>query len=328
MNRRDFFRLTGSACLGWPLAAGAQQRKVPVIGFLHADAPEARMHQVEAFRKGLAETGFTEGNNVAIEFRWARDNPTRFKEMAAELVQRDVAVIVTPVGTAAAVATKATTSIIPIVFSIGTDAVKAGLVASYNRPGGNVTGVASMISELGDKRLELLLELRPQAKRIGLLINANNPAVAETATRAVEAAASARGVELEIVKAATSREVDAAFATLAERRADGLVVSPDPLFGGNRSQLATLSVRHALPAVFPFRDFAMAGGLISYGPDDAARYRLVGVYAGRVLKGEKPADMPVQQPTAFQLVINLQTARVLGVTVPPTLLARADEVIE
>jgi len=328
MRRREFITLVGGAAAAWPRGVWGQQRALPVIGFLHADAPESRTHQVDAFRKGLGETGHAEGRNVAIEFRWARDNPKRFEEMAAELVRLKVAIIVTPVGTSSAVAAKAATSTIPIVFSIGTDAVKAGLVASYNRPGGNVTGIGSMISELGDKRLELLLELRPAARRVGLLVNPNNPAVAETATRAVQAAASPLGVAIEVVKATNSQEIDAAFATLAEKRVDGLIVSPDPLVGGNRAQLATLAVRYALPAVFPFRDFAAAGGLMSYGPDDTDRYRLVGVYTGRILKGEKPADMPVQQPTAFQLVVNMQTARALGLTVPATLLARADEVIE
>jgi putative ABC transport system substrate-binding protein len=327
MKRRDFIAFMGGGCVAWPYA-GQAQPPMPVIGFLHADAPESRSHQVDAFRKGLGETGYAEGRNVAIEFRWARDDPKRFEEMAADLVRRKVAVIVTPVGTAAAVAVKAATPTIPIVFSIGTDAVKAGLVASYNRPGGNATGVGSMISELGDKRLELLLELRPGARRIGLLVNPNNPVVAETATRSVQSAASRLGVAIEVVKATSSQEIDAAFATLAEKQVDGLVVSPDPLAGGNRAQLATLAVRHALPAVFPFRDFARAGGLMSYGPDDTDRYRLVGVYTARILKGEKPADMPVQQPTSFQLVINLQTARALGITVPPTMLGRADEVIE
>ena len=286
------------------------------------------MH-VAAFRKGLSETGFVEGRNVAVEYRWAHDDANRFPELAAELVRRQVAVIVTPVGTAAALAAKAATTTIPIVFSMGTDAVKAGLVASYNRPGGNITGVTFMASELGAKRLGLLLELRPQAKSIGLLVNPSNPVAAGDLDQGRPLGALSQRLGYRMLSAPSNpREIDAAFATLGEKRADGLVVGADPLFNNRRVQLATLAARYTMPAVSPLREFVKAGGLMSYGPNDEDRYRLVGVYAGRVLKGEKPADMPVQQPTAFELVINMQDCKALGIEVPPSLLARADEVIE
>jgi putative ABC transport system substrate-binding protein len=327
VRRRDFIAAVGGAVAVWPLAARAQQ-PMPVIGFLHSSAPETYAPHVAAFRKGLGEAGFVEGRNVAIEYRWAYNDANRFPEMAADLVSRKVSVIVTPVNTAMALAAKAATATIPIVFSIGTDAVQVGLIASYNRPGGNVTGVSAMIAELGAKRLGLLLELRPQAKRIGLLINPANPAVAETTIKDARSGGSTTGVAIEVFSASAAREIDAAFSAIALKQIDGLVVAADPLFNNRRIQLATLAARHALPAVSPLREFVVAGALMSYGPDDADRYRLVGIYAGRVLKGEKPAEMPVQRPTAFQLVINMQTARALGITVPPTLLARADEVIE
>ena len=327
MKRRDFITLIGCAVLA-PVASRAQQPAIPVVGFLHASAPDSNTHSVAAFRRGLSETGFVEGRNVAIEYRWAHNDANRFPELAADLVRRQVAVIVTPVNTALALAAKGATTTIPIVFSMGTDAVKAGLIASYHRPGGNVTGVTFMTSELGAKRLGLLLELRPQAKRIGLLINPNNPVAAETAIKDVRSAGSASGLDIEVLNATNPREIDAAFAYLFEKRADALVVNADPLFNSRRIQLATLAARYMVPAVSPLRDFVEAGGLMSYGPSDVERYRLVGIYAGRVLKGEKPADMPVQQPTTFELVINMQTARALGIAVPPALLARADEVIE
>ncbi len=326
MKRRDFIALLGGASLA-PLAAHAQQA-MPVVGFLHASAPETNAHLVAAFRKGLGETGFIEGRNVVIEYRWAHNDAKRFPELAADLVRRQVAVIVTPVGTATAQAAKAATATIPIVFSMGTDAVQAGLIASYNRPGGNVTGVSAMVSELGAKRLGLLLELQPQIKRVGLLANPANPVVTETLLQDVRPAAAASGLDIEVLSAGNAGEIDTVFAALTQKRVDGLLVAPDPLFNNRRVQLATLAVRHALPVVYPLRAFAEAGGLMSYGPNDEDRYRLVGVYAGRILKGERPADMPVQRPTTFEFVINLQTARALGITVPPTLIARADEVIE
>jgi putative tryptophan/tyrosine transport system substrate-binding protein len=327
MRRREFIALLGSAAAA-PLAAHAQQTAMPVIGFLYASAPANTDHLIAAFRQGLRETGFIEGRNVVIEYRWARDDPKRYPELAEELVRLQVAVIVSPVGTAMAQAIKAATSTIPIVFSMGTDAVRAGLVASYNRPGGNVTGVTAMVSELGAKRLELLRELRPEIKRIGLLINPNNPVATETTVNDVRQAAAAMGLGVEILTARDPREMDKAFADMAQKRLDAAMVSPDPMYSNRRTQLATLAARHVMPTVFPLRDYVVAGGLMSYGPSDVDRYRLVGVYTGRILKGEKPADMPVQQPNRFELIINLLTARALGLIVPATLIARADEVIE
>jgi putative ABC transport system substrate-binding protein len=326
MKRRDFILVAGAAGV-WPRAAFGQAA-TPVIGYLHPGSASERAHLVEAFRKGLAETGYVEGHNVAVEYVWANNDPQRFAELLAEFVRRRTAVIVTPIGTASALAVKRATSTIPVVFSIGTDAVKAGLIVSYSRPGGNLTGVGGMVSELGGKRVELLLELRPQARRIALLANPNNPLAVETSLKDIRDVVAAKGIELDVVHARDTREISTAFDTLMQKRIEGLIISPDPLVGSHRTQLALLSARHRIPTVYPLRDFAVAGGLVSYGPDDADRYRLVGVYAGRVLKGEKPADMPVQQPTKFQLVINLQTARTLGIAIPPTLLARADEVIE
>jgi putative ABC transport system substrate-binding protein len=283
---------------------------MPVVGFLHASMPEPYALQLEAFRGGLNEQGYVEGRNVTIEYRWANNDAKRFPELAL------------------AQAVKAATSTIPLVFSMGTDAVKAGLIQSYNRPGGNATGVTAMTTELGAKRLELLLEIQPRIKVLGLLVNPGNPFATEAALRDVRSATAARGLELVVLRASNPREIDAAFASVAQQPVQGIVVNADPLFNTRRNQLSTLAARHAIPMVGPLREFPQAGVLMSYGPDDAARHRLVGVYTGRILKGEKPADMPVQQPTAFQLVINLQTARALGITVPPTLLARADEVIE
>jgi putative ABC transport system substrate-binding protein len=326
MKRREFIALL-VAVASVPVSSGAQQ-VVPVIGFLHPSAPDNRGHLVEAFRKGLAEMGFVEGRNIVVEYRWAHDDANRIRELAVEFVTRKVAVIVTPVGTATAQAAKAATASIPIVFSTGTDAVKAGLIASYNRPGGNATGVGAMVSELGAKRFGLLLELLPQAKRIGLLVNPTNPVSTETSVKDVQAAASGSAVAIEVVSAENPLEIETAFAMLAQKRTDALIVAPNPMFNDRRVQIATLAARHTIPTVLPLREFAVAGGLMSYGPHDPDRYRLVGVYAGRVLKGEKPAEMPVQRPTSFYLVINMQTARALGITVPPSLLARADEVIE
>ena len=327
IGRREFI-VTLSGTAAWPLAARAQQVGLPVVGLLHASLPDNVIHLVAAFHKGLSETGFVEGRNVAIEFRWAHDDPKRYPELAADLVRRRVAVMVTPVGTATALAAKAATTTIPIVFSMGTDAVKAGLIESYNRPGGNVTGVTAMVTELGAKRLGLLLELRPHAKSVGVLVNPNNPVATETTIKDVMPAGSAMGLNIEIISASHPREIDEAFAMMVQKRLDGFIISLDPLYLTRRTQLVTLSARYTLPTIFPLRDFAVAGGLMSYGPDDVDRYRLVGVYAGRILKGEKPADMPVQRPTSFQLVINLQTARSLGIAIPSTLLVRADEVIE
>jgi putative tryptophan/tyrosine transport system substrate-binding protein len=327
MNRRAVITLLGGAAAAWPLAARAQQPAMPVIGFLHAGAPEVNPNNVRAFRKGLGETGYVEGRNVSIEFRWAYGDLARYKELAAELVQRQVAIIVTPVSTAAALAAKTTTTTIPIVFSSGIDPVQAGLVPSLSRPGGNLTGVNWMQSELGAKRLGLLHEMVPLASRFALLVNPTNSS-AESTTKDVGTAAAARARQVDVVKAATARDIETAFGKIIQNRADALIVAPDPLFFDRIVLIATLAVRHALPAIYGPREFVEAGGLMSYGASNLERYRQIGVYAGRILKGEKPADMPVIQPTKFELVLNLPTARMIGVAVPPSLLAQADEVIE
>jgi putative tryptophan/tyrosine transport system substrate-binding protein len=322
-NRREFISLLGGAAAAWPLAASAQQAALPVVGFLYTGAPEPIAHLLVAFRKGLSETGHVEGQNVAIEFRWARNDIDRLPELAADLVQRRVAVIVTPASTPAAVAGKAATSSIPIVFSMGGDPVQAGLVASFNQPGGNVTGISSMNTELGSKRLGLLHELAPNVERFATLV-INNP-LYQPLIREVQAGAASIGRPIDVLFASTSRDIDAAFASIVQKRIEALVLTPGPLFNNNRVQLATLAARHALPAIYSSCEFAEAGGLMSYGPSITEEFRQVGIYCGR---GEKPADLPVMRATKFEFIINLQTARALGLTVPPTLLARADDVIE
>jgi putative ABC transport system substrate-binding protein len=327
MKRREFITLLGGAVAAWPLAARAQQPAMPVVGFLRRGSPELNAHLVTAFRKGMGETGYTEGRNVAVEYRWA-DNDHQLTELAADLVRLRVAVIATPGSTAAAAAAISATTTIPVVFSAGGDPVQTGLVASLNRPGGNVTGVSSMSGELGTKRVGLLQELVPRAAaRLAALVNPNNP-LAEAFVADIRAAASAIGRQIEVVTASTSRDIDTAFATLMQKRSDALVVSPDPLFVSSRVQLAALAAHHAVPAIYPFREDAEAGGLMSYGPSNTDLVRQVGIYTGRVLKGEKPADLPILRAIRFELVINLKTAKALGLTVPPSLLASADEVIE
>jgi putative ABC transport system substrate-binding protein len=326
MRRREFITLVGSA-VAWPLAARAEQ-KAPVVGFLHPGSAEPNANLLAAFRKGLAEVGYTEGRNVTIEFRWAHAENSRLEEMAADLVQRQVAVIVTPIGTVAALAAKAATTTIPIVFSAGTDPVKAGIVASLRRPGANVTGVNYMAVELSAKRLSLLHELMPRAARIALLVNPANPIPAGTIVKDTQAAAETIGWHIDVYKAETSHEIEAAFAALVRDRTDALLVGAEPFFLDRRVQIVTLATRYLLPAVHFQREFAEIGGLMSYGASFFGRYREVGIYTGRVLKGEKPADMPVVQPTQFEMVVNVTTARAIGVTVPPSLLATADEVIE
>jgi putative ABC transport system substrate-binding protein len=334
MKRRAFISVLGGAA-AWPLAAmphkarAQQTAAMPIVGILHAGVPEANILLMAAFRKGLGETGYVDGQNVSIEYRWAHNDSARLPELAADLVRRRVAVIATPIGTVAALAAKAATTTIPIVFSTGADPVQAGLVASLNRPGGNITGIVNLNVDLGAKRLGLLHELKPDAVRIALIVNPGSPIATKTTINDVQSAASTIDRRIEVFTASTSREIDAAFAGLAQGRADALLVSgADPLFVDRRVQFATLAARHVMPAIFAAREFAEAGGLMSYGASNLDRYRHVGIYTGRVLKGEKPADLPVVRATKFELVINLQTARALGIDVPPTLLARADEVIE
>jgi putative tryptophan/tyrosine transport system substrate-binding protein len=316
MKRRNFITLLACAAAAWPFAARAQQPVVPVIGFLYSGAPETSVPWVAAFRKGLSETGFSEGHNVAIEYRWAHNEPERLPELAADLVRRGVAVIVTPGITAATLAAKAATTTIPIVFRTGADPVEVGLVTGLNRPGGNVTGVAAMTLETESKRLGLLHELLPGAARFAVLINPSDPR-AEPLTKDLQAAAST-----------IRREVDFFGASIVQKRPDALLVSPQGLFSNRRVQIVTQATRHALPAIYYLRDFVEIGGLMSYGSSPMDQFRLTGIYAGRVLKGEKPADMPILRATKFELIINLQTAKVIGIDVPATLLARADEVIE
>jgi putative tryptophan/tyrosine transport system substrate-binding protein len=327
MRRRELILGLAGAVGGLPLVARAQQKAMPVVGFLSGVSPGPYAPFVAAFRRGLSETGYVEGQNLAIEYRWAEGSYDRLPGMVADLVDRKVDVIATGGGTAAALAAKSATSTIPIVFAGGGDPVERGLVASLGRPGGNITGITFLGVELLAKRLELLSELVPQARVIALLVNADS-ANTERMVQDAQEAARAKGVQLPILRAGTESEIDAAFTTLVQRQAGGLVVPNDAFFNSRREQLVTLASRHAIPAIYGFREFADSGGLISYGANIAAAYRQLGIYAGRILKGAKPADLPVQQPTTFELVINLKTAQALGLTVPPILLAQADEVIE
>jgi putative ABC transport system substrate-binding protein len=326
MRRRDVIALLGGA-VAWPLAARAQQPAMPVVGLLGATTAQGFAAQLTAFRQGLSEAGFVDGRNVAIEYRWAEDQYDRLPAMAADLVRSQVAVIATIGGNAASLAAKAATATIPVVFHGSVDPVEAGLVASLNRPGGNVTGVVTLNIDTGQKRLELLHELLPAATTIGLLLNPTN-AGAEIQSKDLPAAARTLGLQLRIVHASTEHDFDPAFATLSQARAGGLVIGTDGFLVSQSAQLAALAVRHALPAIFQYRAFVTAGGLMSYGGSVTDSYRLSGVYTGRILKGEKPADLPVQQATKVELIINLKTAKTLGLTFPITLLGRADEVIE
>jgi putative ABC transport system substrate-binding protein len=327
MGRREFITLLGGAAAAWPLAARAQQPTMPVVGFLYSGVPELSTGVVAAFRNGLAEAGFTEGRNVAIEFRFAYNDNTRLSELAVDLVRRRVAVIVTPGSTPSALAAKAATRSIPIVFSVGTDPVEVGLVPNFNRPGGNVTGISSLNSGLAAKRLGFLHELLPNAVRFAVLVNPTNPN-ADPLARDAQAAGLAIGRQIEILAVSTARDIDAAFASLEQKGADALLVSPDPLLDNRRVQLITLATYHRLPTIYSFRENVEIGGLMSYGSSAADRDRPVGVYTGRILKGENPAELPVMRASKFELLINLQTARVLGLDIPATLLAAADEVIE
>jgi putative ABC transport system substrate-binding protein len=328
MRRREFIALLGSAAAS-PLASRAQQSAMPVIGWLSPGSPETDSiaGRLMAFRRGLNEMGYVEGQNIAIEYRWAEGQYDRAPELAADLVRRQVSVIAAVSAAPMAFAAKAATTTIPIVFSLGLDPVKSGLVASLNRPGGNITGSAGLITETIGKRLDLLHELLPTASRIALLVNPANP-VAASETTSLEDTARTLGLQLRSLEARTPSEIDAAFETLVGLQAGGLVVGSDPLFTNNRAQVIALSARHAVPAVYAFRLFPEAGGLISHGADIAEAYRQTGVLTGKILKGANPADLPVQQVVKLELVINLNTAKALGLTIPPHLLARADEVIE
>jgi putative ABC transport system substrate-binding protein len=328
MKRREFTILgVATASTMWPPGGHAQRKAMPVIGFLSGGAPREFASYVAAFHRGLGETGYIDGQSVALEHRWAEDRYDRLPALAADLVGRKVDVIVASGGGFASLAAKSATATIPIVFTFGGDPVAAGLVASLARPGSNLTGVSILAVELNPKRLELLRELVPQARAIALLVNPSN-ANSGPGVRRAEDLVRPNGMQLHVLKASTDREIDAAFAALAAQQAGALFVFADPFIDSRREQVVALAARHAVPAIYPWREYAIAGGLITYGTSRTAAYRQVGTYVGRILKGAKPADLPVVQPTTFELVVNLKTAKALGITIPPTILGRADEVIE
>ena len=326
MRRRDFITLLGGAAVTWPLAARAQRPAMPVIGFLSSRSPDDTANLVAAFRRGLADSGYIEGQTVTIEYKWALGQYDRLPAMAVELTRRPVAVLVTTGGEPSALAAKTATSSIPIVFAMG-DPVKRGLAASLNRPGGNATGMSILSPDLEAKRLGLLHEILPQAVILGVLLNPNFPPAQEQLDE-VQEAARATGLQIHVLRASIDREIDAAFEAVARLRVAALSVTSDPFFDTRRDKLIALAARYAVPTMYQFREYAVAGGLMSYGIDLPDVYRQVGTYAARILKGAKPADLPIQQPSKFELVINLQTARALGINIPPGVLAIADEVIE
>jgi putative ABC transport system substrate-binding protein len=328
MRRRDFITLLGGVAVGWPLAAHAQQAAMPVVGYLGSESPELFATRVQTFRQGLSATGYDDGRNVTITYQWAQGHNDRLPTLAADLVRREVAVIAAPGSLAAALSAKAATSTIPIVFETGADPVVAGLVASLSRPGGNLTGVTSLNAQVGPKRLELLHELIPTATLFAVLVNPTNPKNAEESSKDLQAAARALGLRLHVVNASTERDFDEAFATCERLRAGGLVIANETFFANRSKQLAALAVRRGIPAVHQSQEFAVAGGLMSYGGDVTQSHSQAGVYTGRILKGEKPADLPVQQVTKVEMTINMKSAKTLGVTVPLALLGRADKVID
>ena len=324
MRRRDFVTLLGSVA-AWPLAASAQQK--PVIGFLNSGSADTYADRITAFHQGLQLLGYVDGENVVVVYRWALGQYDRLPAFAAELVEKHVSVLVATGGEPAALAAKSATSTIPIVFAVGGDPIKLGLVASYNRPGGNATGANILAAEMDGKRLGLLHEMMPNASHVGVLLNPNFPAYAEQLND-LQHAARIANLQVEVLHANTDREIEAAFEISSRKRVEALVLTASPFFDTRRDKLVALAAGHALPTIYHFREFAVAGGLMSYGVSIPHIYRQIGVYAGRILKGDNPANLPVQQPTNFELVVNLRTAKTLGLTIPPTLLARADEVIE
>jgi putative ABC transport system substrate-binding protein len=328
VRRREFITLLGGAAAAWPLVARAQQAAMPVVGFLSIRSSDTDAQFLVAFRQGLSQGGFVEGRNVAVEYRYADGQPDRLPSLVADLVRRHVAVIVTTGGPQAALAAKAATTTIPIAFTIGADPIKVGLVQSLNRPGGNLTGVTTSYDEAAPKRLGLLREILPKSEIIGILVNPNDPITAIGEADEMREAGRSAGQRIEILQAGDEHEIDTAFARLIEIHADALVVAPHALFATQTPQLVALAARHAIPALYWRREFAEAGGLMSYGSSLADAVRVVGVYVGRILKGEKPGDLPVQQPTKFELVVNAKAAKAIGLAIPEAFLARADEVIE
>jgi len=327
MQRRDFIALLGAAAAAFPIAARAQQPALPVVGFLHSGSPDLAADRVVAFRKGLGENGFVEGRNVAIEFRWAEGQNDRLPALAADLVRRRVSVIATS-GLPPVLAAREATTTIPIVFMLGIDPVEAGFVASLSRPGGNLTGASNLAVEVGPKRLELLHELVPMANIVALLVNPTNPTLAQTLSSDLQTASRTLGLQLHVLNAGADRDFEAVFATLAQLRVGALVIANDPFLISRGEQLGALTLRHRVPAIFLYREFAASGGLMSYGTSTKDVYGIVGAYTGRILNGEKPANLPIQRSTKVELIINMKTAKALGLTVPLSLLGSADEVIE